>query len=121
MITIYKFIGKNGKSYELSDERIKGNSNCPASEKSGTGPGSCGGNVSKSDKADMSESDFTVEKFMPSIQQLADAYKLAKSDAKAGGLTEEQTLALIHKYQKEIKPTVGQLKEAREKKIKFKY
>jgi len=116
VITIYKFIGKDGKSYELDEESIKNNSNCPDSEKSGTGPGSCGGSSGKSNAQD-----FTVEKFMPSIQQLSDAYKLAKSDAKAGGLTEEQTLDLIHKYQKEIRPTVGQLKEAKSKKIKFKY
>ena len=43
MIDIYKFIGKNGKSYEIEEEYIKENSNCPADEKSGSGPGSCGG------------------------------------------------------------------------------
>lgn len=41
---MYKFNGKNGKPlYEL--EGIKTNSNCPDSEKSGTGPGSCGGST----------------------------------------------------------------------------
>lgn len=45
MINIYKFIGKKDKTYELEQ---KLNSNCPASEKSGTGPGSCGGASGKS-------------------------------------------------------------------------
>ena len=39
----YKFEGKKGRMYEYDKESIKQNSNCPASEKSGTGPGSCGG------------------------------------------------------------------------------
>ena len=39
MIVIYKFVGKN-TAYELD---LKENANCPESEKSGTGPGSCGG------------------------------------------------------------------------------
>lgn len=38
MITIYTFLGKPGCCYE-----IKLNANCPDSEKSGEGPGSCGG------------------------------------------------------------------------------
>jgi hypothetical protein len=35
---LYEFIGKKGRMYE-----IKLNANCPASEKTGEGPGSCGG------------------------------------------------------------------------------
>jgi hypothetical protein len=38
---LYRFIGKKGNYYILD---IKLNSNCKAEEKSGTGPGSCGGN-----------------------------------------------------------------------------
>ena len=37
---MYKFIGKPGTYYKL-------NANCPDSEKSGTGPGSCGGKTSE--------------------------------------------------------------------------
>ena len=41
---MYKFVGKQNKLYEIDRESVtKQNSNCPASEKSGTGPGSCGG------------------------------------------------------------------------------
>ena len=39
MIVIYKFVGKK-TAYEFD---LKENANCPDSEKSGTGPGSCGG------------------------------------------------------------------------------
>jgi hypothetical protein len=49
LINIYKFIGKKDKTYELETEQ-KLNANCPAAEKQGTGPGSCGGNKG-SDKA----------------------------------------------------------------------
>jgi len=42
---LYKFVGKKNRFYELD---IKLNSNCPDSEKSGTGPGSCGGSQNKS-------------------------------------------------------------------------
>ena len=48
MIDIYKFIGKHGHSYEL-DDLVKSNANCPASEKNGSGPGSCGGSKDASD------------------------------------------------------------------------
>ena len=42
---MYKLNGKPGKPlYEID---IKENSNCPDSEKSGSGPGSCGGSDSK--------------------------------------------------------------------------
>ena len=40
MIVIYKFVGKNPYFYKID---FKENANCPDSEKSGTGPGSCGG------------------------------------------------------------------------------
>ena len=42
---MYKFLGKPGKMYLLDSENItmKLNYNCPDDEKSGTGPGSCGG------------------------------------------------------------------------------
>lgn len=49
MINIYKFIGKKDKTYELETEQ-KLNANCPAAEKQGTGPGSCGGASGKSTK-----------------------------------------------------------------------
>ena len=49
MINIYKFVGKKDKTYELEDVQ-KLNSNCPADQKSGTGPGSCGGSTGKSTK-----------------------------------------------------------------------
>ena len=39
---MYKFVGKKGKSYELLGSQ-KLNANCPDSEKTGKGPGSCGG------------------------------------------------------------------------------
>lgn len=38
----------NGPLYVTEEDLIKINSNCPASEKSGTGPGSCGGNINSS-------------------------------------------------------------------------
>ena len=41
MIIIYKFVGKDNQTYDL--DIIKENSNCPDSEKTGSGPGSCGG------------------------------------------------------------------------------
>ena len=47
MIYIYKFVGKKDQTYE-SEYEPKLNSNCPAEEKSGTGPGSCGGASGKS-------------------------------------------------------------------------
>ena len=44
----YKFVGKKKHAYEL----VKENANCPDSEKTGSGPGSCGGATSsKSGKA----------------------------------------------------------------------
>ena len=39
---MYKFVGKKGQLYILD---IKLNSNCKQEEKSGTGPGSCGGDL----------------------------------------------------------------------------
>lgn len=48
---MYKFNGKPGKLYktELDEiEEMRLNSNCPDSEKSGSGPGSCGGATGKS-------------------------------------------------------------------------
>ena len=56
MIKIYKFVGKKDKTYEI-DQKL--NSNCPASEKQGTGPGSCGGASGKSgnDKSTSAGSD----------------------------------------------------------------
>jgi hypothetical protein len=48
VIDIYKFIGKKDKTYELEEQKM--NANCPASEKSGTGPGSCGGGKSANTK-----------------------------------------------------------------------
>ena len=47
----YEFIGKNKQYYEYN---INLNSNCPASEKSGEGPGSCGG-AKPGDKSELSE------------------------------------------------------------------
>ena len=41
----YEFVGKKGQLYKL-------NANCPASEKSGTGPGSCGGKTDDEDDYD---------------------------------------------------------------------
>lgn len=42
---MYRFVGKPGKMYSLESETtvMKLNYNCPDDEKSGTGPGSCGG------------------------------------------------------------------------------
>lgn len=40
---MYEFIGKKGLMYEF--DTIKLNSNCPDSEKTGSGPGSCGGST----------------------------------------------------------------------------
>lgn len=42
---MWKFIGRPGKMYSLDSENItmKFNYNCPDSEKTGSGPGSCGG------------------------------------------------------------------------------
>lgn len=37
----YKFVGNKNQLYELN--KLKENANCPASEKQGEGPGSCGG------------------------------------------------------------------------------
>ena len=59
MIIIYKFVGKDRKTYEI--ESIKENSNCPASEKNGEGPGSCGGNTSNSDGQKISNKSPTTE------------------------------------------------------------
>ena len=53
----YKFVGKDGRMYEYDEELIKENSNCPASEKSGTGPGSCGGSTGKSSSTEVSPND----------------------------------------------------------------
>ena len=55
-MSTYKFEGKKGRMYSAFDEKdpIKQNSNCPANEKSGTGPGSCGG--SKGSESKVSDS-----------------------------------------------------------------
>ena len=45
---MYKLVCKPGKMYETDLDLIKQNSNCPDSEKSGSGPGSCGGSSGKS-------------------------------------------------------------------------
>ena len=47
-MSTYKFEGKKGRMYTYDEKSIKENSNCPASEKQGTGPGSCGGSTGKS-------------------------------------------------------------------------
>jgi len=44
---MYKFVGRKDKLYETPSDDIKENSNCPDSEKNGTGPGSCGGSSGK--------------------------------------------------------------------------
>jgi len=49
---MYKFNGKPGKLYKTELEELdemKENSNCPDSEKTGSGPGSCGGSTGKAD------------------------------------------------------------------------
>lgn len=46
---MYKFISKNKQCYVLN---IKENANCPDSEKSSTGPGSCGGSSDKKEGPD---------------------------------------------------------------------
>lgn len=53
---MYKFLGRSGKMYSLESETtvMKLNYNCPDDEKSGTGPGSCGG--SKDNNKEYSES-----------------------------------------------------------------
>jgi hypothetical protein len=48
VVYLYKFVGKKGQLYILD---IKMNSNCKQEEKTGTGPGSCGGNTDKNDRA----------------------------------------------------------------------
>ena len=40
---MYRFIGKPGQMYKLEGFEQKLNYNCPAEEKNGEGPGSCGG------------------------------------------------------------------------------
>jgi hypothetical protein len=42
---MYRFVGKQGKMYLLNSKStiIKLNYNCPDDEKTGSGPGSCGG------------------------------------------------------------------------------
>ncbi len=39
----YELVAKKGQMYETEEDIIKINANCPASEKTGEGPGSCGG------------------------------------------------------------------------------
>ena len=50
---MYKFVGRKNQYYEYN---IKMDANCPASEKSGEGPGSCGG-AKPGEKSENSVSD----------------------------------------------------------------
>lgn len=59
-ILLYKFIGKKNHMYEI----IKFNSNCPKEEKTGEGPGSCGG----SDKIDSKVSINPEQKILVSYK-----------------------------------------------------
>lgn len=43
----YNLVAKKGQMYEIEEDIIKINANCPVSEKTGEGPGSCGGGSKK--------------------------------------------------------------------------
>ena len=58
VIDIYKFIGKKDKTYEIEQSL---NANCKQEEKSGSGPGSCGGSKSANAK-DIEEQHFKESK-----------------------------------------------------------
>ena len=51
----YEFVGKKGHMYNYGPDDIKENSNCSASEKTGKGPGSCGGDESSNSVSTLDE------------------------------------------------------------------
>ena len=86
MITIYKFIGKNGKSYELDDEEIKLNYRCKKEEQNGEGPGSCGGSKGS-------------ENMPKDVETRKKGYLIAKEQL---GMTDEDAIEYATKYSDKV-------------------
>lgn len=77
---MYKFIGKKNQTYD-----IKLNYNCPDSEKTGVGPGSCGGGSNNSEKqtpAKPSDSWIkSAEKLPTGVYKKGNTYRLGENIA----------------------------------------
>ena len=91
-MSIYKFEGKKGRMYAYDEESIKQNANCPDSEKSGTGPGSCGGAKNKSSKKSVGM--HSIAKGGPQspndVLKKVDSTKSAINSVNNAGKTEEE-------------------------------
>jgi len=78
----YKFEGKKGRMYVYDEESMKQNANCPDSEKSGTGPGSCGGSVKKESKPNDKPSEISSTPTKIAVSKAKAAAKNTRIDSK---------------------------------------